>query len=255
MAKLLADQRDQKFVFHEMLEIEELFGTSRYGHLSKGMVDASLYESFMHNCGFMWIWSTPFSATYLIEKFGTDDQKARYLPRLASGKWGSALAIHEDACGSDVGMQTCVAVRQPDGSFRIKGVKNPVTCGDSDLLENLIHVVCARIEGDPENETGISMFLVPKFAVQADGSLGARNDVAPLGVEEKLGVRGNPTCEMAYGQTGGCWAELLGEERPGHGHDLPGAEYRRGGTLSKMCFPGWTASPPPSGARTCPLWP
>lgn len=285
MAKLLVDQRDQKFVLHEMFKIEELFGTSRYGHLTKGMVDASLdaahqlalkefypimaeadregcrlengsvrvprcyhrlkeyfedggwssiytqrefggqgfpltlwaslYEGFMHNCGFIWIWSTPFSATNLIEKFGTDDQKARYLTKLASGKWGSALAIHEEACGSDVGMQTCVAARQPDGSFRIKGVKNPVTCGDSDLFENLVHLVCARIEGDPENETGISMFLVPKYTVQADGSLGSRNDVAPIGVERKLGVRGNPTCEMAYGQNGGCWAELLGEERQG----------------------------------------
>jgi alkylation response protein AidB-like acyl-CoA dehydrogenase len=285
MAKLLVDQRDQKFVLHEMLGIEELFSTNRFGHLSRGMVDASLnaahqlalkefypimmeadrdgcrlengsvrvprcyhrlkehfedggwpslytqrefggqgfpltlwaslYESFMHNCGFIWIWSTPFSATHLIEKFGTDDQKARYLTKLASGKWGSALAIHEDACGSDAGMQTCVAVRQPDGSFRIKGVKNPVTCGDSDLFENLVHLVCARIEGDPENETGLSMFLVPKFPVQADGSLGARNDFLPIGVEQKLGVRANPTCEVAYGQNGGCWAELLGAERQG----------------------------------------
>ncbi len=285
MGKLLVDQRDQKFVLHEMLDMEALFRTSRYGHLSAGMIDAargealrlaenesypvmaeadrdgcrfengrvrsprcyhrlkeffdeggwpsvytrreyggqglpltlwaSLYEGFVHNASFIWIWSTPFSATYLIEMFGSEEQKTKYLPKLASGKWGSALAVHEDGCGSDLGMQTTVAVRQSDGTFRLKGRKAPITAGDSDLFENVVHLVAARIEGDPDNETGISMFLVPKHRVSADGSLGQENDVSVVGIEKKIAIRANPTCDMAFGDNGDCRAELLGEERQG----------------------------------------
>ncbi len=101
--------------------------------------------------------------------------------------------------------------------IRIKGTKSHVTNGDSDLFENIIQVVLARIEGDPSNETGLSLFLVPKYLVNGNGSLGLRNDYTIVGIERKLGLNGNPTCSINYGENGNCHAELIGGERQGMG--------------------------------------
>lgn len=283
MPNLLVDERDQKFVLHEMLKVEELGNTSLYGHVSKDVIDASLeaaiklavkesypimaeadregcrlengsvhvprcyhrlkehfdrgkwaaahvsrqnggqglpmsvwaplYEGFMHNAPFVWLWATPLSGLPLIEALGTEAQKKKYLSNLVASKWASTVAANEEGSGCDVAMQTTVAVKQPDGSYRIKGSKSPVCFGDGDLFENIVHVVLARIEGDPKNETGLSLFLVPKYLVNEDGSLGPRNDYSIVSVERKTGFKGNPACTINFGENGNCYAELLAGER------------------------------------------
>lgn len=170
---------------------------------------SALCEDFAHNLAFLWTWSSPFSATQVIALAGTPEQKEKYLPNLVSGKWGSALAANDEGSGSDFTLQTATAVEQPDGSYRINGSKNHVTSGDSDLFENMIHVVVARVEGDPAD--GLSTFIVPKYCVHADGSTGTRNDVTIIGLERKLGLNGSPTCSITYGEHGNCYAELIGE--------------------------------------------
>jgi alkylation response protein AidB-like acyl-CoA dehydrogenase len=281
MKNLLVDERDQKFVLHEMLNIGQLSETSLYGHISREVIDAALdatlalavkesypamaeadregcrlengnvrsprcyhrlkdlydrggwspayipqeyggsgfplslwtplFEPFVHNYPFLWVWASPFSGTGFIVHFGSEDQKRKYLPHLASGRWGSALAFTEEQAGSDIALQRAVAVRQPDGSYRIKGNKPAVTTGDSDMFENMLQLVCARVEGDPANANGLSLFIVPKYLVNRDGSLGARNDYAVVGIERTLGLRGSPTVSINFGEHGNCHGEILGE--------------------------------------------
>jgi alkylation response protein AidB-like acyl-CoA dehydrogenase len=170
-----------------------------------------LFEDFVHNFPFLWVWASPLSAAGLILHFGSEEQKRRYLPNLASGRWGSALAVTEEQAGSDVGLQRAAAFRQPDGSYRIKADKPAVTTGDSDMFENMLQIVSARVEGDPANANGLSFFIVPKYLVNADGSPGARNDYAVVGIERTLGLGGSPTVSIRFGENGGCQAELLGE--------------------------------------------
>jgi len=181
---------------------------------------ASAIEPFMHNLGFLWLWSSPFCGTAAVRLFGTKEQKAKYLPNLVSGKWGSALAFTEQQAGSDLGMATATAVKQADGSYRIHGIKPHVTVGDSDLFENLVLCVLARVKGDPANSDGLSVFIVPKYLVNPDGSLGQRNDYAITGVERKLGTRGCPTVSINFGEDGNCYGELLGAQRQAMGMAL-----------------------------------
>jgi len=172
-----------------------------------------LFESFVHNLGFLWLWSSPFSTTNSIVQLGSEEQKKKYLPNLVSGKWGSAFACTEEHAGSDIALQTTIAVKQSDGSYRIKGTKPTVTSGDSDLFDNMVLCVLARVEGDPANATGCSLFLVPKYLVTEDGSLGQRNDYSVVGLERKMGLKGSPTAAIVFGDNGNCYAELLGERR------------------------------------------
>jgi alkylation response protein AidB-like acyl-CoA dehydrogenase len=172
---------------------------------------AATFEDFVHNFGFLWPWASPLSLTNGILQLGSADQKRRYLPNMVSGKWGSATAFTEDQAGADdLGRVTTTAVPQPDGSYRIKGTKPTITCGDSDLFENILHCVLARIEGDAANATGLSLFLVPKYLVNADGSLGRRNDYTVVGLERKLGLHASPTVSINFGENGNCHGELLG---------------------------------------------
>jgi len=134
---------------------------------------------------------------------------------MVSGKWAGTMCLTEPQAGSDVGALTTKAIRQPDGTFRIKGTKVFITGGDHDLTENIIHPVLARIEGDPAGTKGISLFLVPKFIVNKDGTLGNRNDFEIGKIEEKLGIHGSSTCLINFGDNGECYAELLGNEREG----------------------------------------
>jgi alkylation response protein AidB-like acyl-CoA dehydrogenase len=281
MGNLLVDQRDQKFVLHDMLEIEQLCRTSLYEHLSKEVIDASLeaalklavkesypimaeadregcrlengevrvprcyhrlkkhydqaglvsaylpremggqgypmtlwtpmFEHFVHNIGFLWLWASPMAITGSIAMIGTEEQKRKYLPNLVAGKWGSAIAFTEEQAGvDDIARQTATAVPQPDGSYRLKGLKPTVTSGDSDMFENMVLCVLARIEGAPSDAGGLSLFIVPKYLVNPDGSLGPRNDYTVAGVEQKLGLRGSPTVALSFGEKGDCHAELLG---------------------------------------------
>jgi hypothetical protein len=151
----------------------------------------------------------------MIQLFGTPEQKERYVRKLTSSKWGGTMLLTEPQAGSDVGALTTTAVRNPDGTFTLSGTKIFITNGEHDLAENIVHPVLARIEGDPPGTKGISLFIVPKYLVNADGSLGERNDVVCTGVEEKHGIHGSATCSMALGSRGRCIGTLLGEERAG----------------------------------------
>ncbi|MEQ9315972.1 MAG: acyl-CoA dehydrogenase family protein, partial [Henriciella sp.] len=143
---------------------------------------------------------------------GSEEQKAKYGPKMASGEWAGTMNLTEPQCGTDLGLIKTKAVPQPDGSYKITGQKIWISGGEQDLTENIIHLVLARIDGAPDGIKGISLFVVPKFMVGEDGSLGARNDVACGGLEEKMGIHGNATCVMNYdGATG--W--LVGEEHKG----------------------------------------
>ena len=143
---------------------------------------------------------------------GSEDQKAMYGPKMASGEWAGTMNLTEPQCGTDLGLIKTKAVPQADGSYKITGQKIWISGGEQDLTENIIHLVLARIEGAPEGIKGISLFVVPKYIVSEDGSLGARNEVSCGGLEEKMGIHGNATCVMNYdGATG--W--LVGEEHKG----------------------------------------
>ena len=143
---------------------------------------------------------------------GSDEQKALYGPKMASGEWTGTMNLTEPVCGTDLGLMTTKAVPQEDGSYKITGQKIWISSGEHDLAENIIHLVLARIEGAPDGIKGISLFVVPKFMVGEDGSLGERNAASCGGLEEKMGIHGNATCVMNYdGATG--W--LVGEEHKG----------------------------------------
>ena len=151
----------------------------------------------------------------MIELFGTDQQKEMFLKKLYTGVWGGTMLLTEAQAGSDVGALTTSAVKNPDGTYSIKGDKIFITNGDHDLSENIIHPVLARIEGAPPGTKGISIFIVPKIWVNPDGSLGEPNDVACTGIEEKMGIHASATCTISLGSKGGCRGLLLGEENKG----------------------------------------
>jgi alkylation response protein AidB-like acyl-CoA dehydrogenase len=146
---------------------------------------------------------------------GSDALKRTYLPKLVSGEWMGTMQLTEPQAGSDVGALRTKAERAPDGSYRISGQKIFITYGEHDFTDNIIHLVLARLPDAPPGTRGISLFLVPKFAVEADGALGERNDVRAHSVEHKLGIHGSPTCTMVYGDRGGATGFLIGEEHRG----------------------------------------
>jgi acyl-CoA dehydrogenase len=143
---------------------------------------------------------------------GTAEQKALYLPKLVTGEWCGTMNLTEPQCGTDLGLVRTKAVRQEDGSYRITGTKIFISAGEHDLAENIVHLVLARIEGAPAGTRGLSLFVVPKFLPNPDGSLGARNAVSCGSIEEKMGIHGNATCVMNYDGAQG-W--LVGEENRG----------------------------------------
>ncbi len=151
----------------------------------------------------------------MIQLYGTPQQKETYVKKLTSAEWGGTMLLTESEAGSDVGALSTTATRNPDGSFTLSGNKIFITNGEHDLAENIIHPVLARIEGDPAGTKGISLFLVPKYFVKDDGSLGDRNDIFCSGVEEKHGIHASATCSMALGSKGKCIGYLLGQEREG----------------------------------------
>ncbi len=144
---------------------------------------------------------------------GSDEQKALYLPKLATGQWGGTMNLTEPQCGTDLGLLRTKAVPQADGTYRISGQKIWISGGEHDLAENIVHLVLARIEGAPAGVRGISLFIVPKVLPDADGGLGVRNEgVKCAGLEHKMGIHGNATCVMAYDDAKG-W--LIGEANAG----------------------------------------
>jgi alkylation response protein AidB-like acyl-CoA dehydrogenase len=151
----------------------------------------------------------------MIELFGNEEQKERFLENLYTGTWGGTMVLTEPQAGSDVGAITTTAKDNGDGTYSIRGDKIFITNGEHDLSANIIHPVLARIEGDPAGTKGISIFIVPKFWVNPDGSLGERNDVVCTGVEKKMGIKGSATCAMSFGSKGKCRGLLLGAPRQG----------------------------------------
>lgn len=141
--------------------------------------------------------------------------KQKYLPKLVSGEWGGTMNLTEPGAGSDVGALKTKAIEQADGSYRIHGQKIFITFGEHDLTDNIIHLVLARLPDAPAGVRGISLFLVPKFLVNDDGSLGERNDVRCVSIEHKLGIHASPTCVMAYGDDEGALGYLVGEKNKG----------------------------------------
>ena len=155
------------------------------------------------------------SAIEALDAHGSDGLKKIYLEKLVSGEWTGTMQLTEPQAGSDVGALRTRAERMADGTYRLKGTKIFITYGDHDMTDNIVHFVLARLPDAPAGTKGISLFLVPKFLVNADGSLGARNDIYPSGVEHKLGMHASPTCTMTMGDQGGAIGYLVGEENQG----------------------------------------
>ncbi len=146
---------------------------------------------------------------------GSDEQKALYIPKMVSGEWTGTMNLTEPQAGSDLALVRTRAVPQGDGSFKVFGTKIYITYGEHDMAENIVHLVLARTPDAPEGVKGISLFIVPKFMVNADGSLGARNDVHCVSIEHKLGIKASPTAVLQFGDQGGAVGYLVGEENRG----------------------------------------
>ncbi|WP_280192853.1 acyl-CoA dehydrogenase C-terminal domain-containing protein [Delftia sp. PS-11] len=146
---------------------------------------------------------------------GSDELKATYLEKLVTGEWTGTMNLTEPQAGSDLALVRTKAEPQPDGTYRIFGTKIFITYGEHDMAGNIVHLVLARVAGAPEGVKGISLFVVPKFLVQPDGSLGARNDVHCVSIEHKMGIKASPTAVLQYGDNGGAIGYLVGEENRG----------------------------------------
>ena len=146
---------------------------------------------------------------------GSQEQQALFLPKLISGEWSGTMNLTEPQAGSDVGALKTRAEPAGDGSYKITGTKIFITWGEHDCSDNIVHMILARIAGAPDGTRGISLFLVPKFLVSADGSKGTRNDVVCTGLEHKLGIHASPTCVMSYGDKGGATGYLVGQADKG----------------------------------------
>jgi len=146
---------------------------------------------------------------------GSDEMKAKYLEKLISGEWTGTMNLTEPQAGSDLAAVRTRAEPQPDGTYKVFGTKIFITYGEHDMAENIIHLVLARVQGAPEGVKGISLFVVPKFMVKDDGSLGERNDVHCVSIEHKMGIKASPTAVLQYGDHGGAIGYLVGEENRG----------------------------------------
>jgi hypothetical protein len=146
---------------------------------------------------------------------GSDELKATYLERLVAGQWTGTMNLTEPQAGSDLAMVRSRAEPQPDGSYKIFGTKIFITYGEHDMAGNIVHLVLARVTGAPEGVKGISLFVVPKFLVDKDGALGARNDVHCVSIEHKLGIKASPTAVLQYGDNGGAVGYIVGQENRG----------------------------------------
>jgi acyl-CoA dehydrogenase len=194
-----------------------LTGASEYGGQGLPMMlHAAALE--MWNFGSMAFAIGPtltMGAVEALEKHATAELRDTYLPKLISGEWMGTMNLTEPQAGSDLNALRAKAERAEDGTYRIFGQKIYITYGEHDFTDNIVHLVLARLPDAPAGTRGLSLFLVPKFFVKDDGSLGARNDVRCAGMEHKLGIHASPTCTMAYGDEGGAVGWLIGEENRG----------------------------------------
>jgi alkylation response protein AidB-like acyl-CoA dehydrogenase len=146
---------------------------------------------------------------------GSDEQRAVYIPKLLDGSWTGTMCLTEPQAGSDLALVRTRAEPQGDGTYKLFGTKIFITYGEHDMAENIVHLVLARVAGAPEGVKGISLFLVPKFLVNADGSLGARNDAHCVSIEHKMGIKASPTAVLQFGDHGGAVGTLIGQENRG----------------------------------------
>ncbi len=151
-----------------------------------------------------------FGAAETIAECGTPEQTHKYADPTFQGRWGGTMCLTEPQAGSDVGAARTTAKKNPDGTYSIKGTKIFISGGDHDLAENIVHLVLARVDGAPAGTKGLSLFIVPKIRVNADGSLGEANDVSVAAIEHKLGINGSATCQLNFGENDGCIGELVG---------------------------------------------
>lgn len=151
----------------------------------------------------------------LIEEFGSEEQKQKYIPNMISGKWTGTMCLTEPQAGTAVGDLTTTAKKNDDGSYQIQGTKMFITCGKQDISENVIHLVLARVEGDAPGTKGISLFIVPETRINNDGSLGEDNDVKLISIEHKMGIKASPTCLLQFGDEGKCVGYLIGKQSEG----------------------------------------
>jgi len=177
------------------------------------VMNTAAQETFVSsNMAFQMYQGLTHGAYSAIYAHGSDEQKQTYLPKMVSCEWTGTMNLTEPHCGTDLGLMRTKAVPNDDGSFKISGQKIFISAGEHDMADNIIHLVLAKIQGGPEGIKGVSLFIVPKFMVNEDESLGARNGVSCGKIEEKMGIHGNSTCVMNYDEATGY---LLGEEHKG----------------------------------------
>ena len=191
------------------LDMPEEFGGQGLPHIMGTAVGEYFSAS---NQAFTMYQGLTHGAASAILAHGTQEQKETYLPKMTSCEWTGTMNLTEPHCGTDLGMMRTKAVPNGDGSYKISGQKIFISAGEHNMSENIIHLVLAKIQGGPEGIKGVSLFIVPKVMVNADGSLGARNGVSCGKLEEKMGIHGNATCVMNYDEATGF---LLGEEHKG----------------------------------------
>jgi len=190
------------------------YGGQGFPHMMRIVINDQMYGAAQ---SFNITPSLTHGAAHLIESFGTEELKERFVPRMYRGEWTGTMCLTEPGAGSNLAATRMMAVRDGD-HFRIRGNKIFISAGDHDLADNIIHLLLARIEGAPEGIRGISLFVVPKIRVGPDGSLGAPNDVVCTAVEKKLGLHASPTCALNFGDNDGCIGYLCGEENRGLAH-------------------------------------
>ena len=162
------------------------------------------------NTAFIMYSGLTYGAGETIAECGTPEQISRYAEKMFSGHWGGTMCLTEPHAGSDVGAAKTTAVKQPDGMYKIKGTKIFISGGDHDMAENIIHLVLARVVGAPPGTKGLSLFMVPKRKINADGTAGASNDVQVSAIEHKMGINGSATCALNFGENDDCVGELMG---------------------------------------------
>ncbi|MBN2158440.1 MAG: acyl-CoA dehydrogenase [Spirochaetes bacterium] len=168
------------------------------------------------SCAFTMFPMLSIGACNMYMKFLPDHPwKKMVIEKMLTGEWGGTMCLTEPDAGSDVGALKTKATKNPDGTYSIRGQKIFISAGDNNYYKNVVHPVLARIEGDPDGTKGISIFLVPKYRIKDDGSLGEFNDVTCAGIEHKMGIHGNPTCTMVFGDEGKCQGYLMGDARKG----------------------------------------
>ncbi|MGA3280688.1 MAG: acyl-CoA dehydrogenase [Smithella sp.] len=179
-------------------------------------VSVACKEYFCSACGSLTFYALlTGSAAQLVHSFGTQQQKRLYLPQMLSGAWGGTMCLTEPDAGSEVGNVKTRAIPQENGAYLISGQKIFISGGEHDLADNIIHMVLARIDGDPPGTRGLSLFIVPKHIPASDGTPPKRNDLICTGIEHKMGIHGLSTCTLSFGENGRCAGYLLGDRRKG----------------------------------------